>query len=160
MEKHRSVTYESSNYRNRNKFSDDRHRSLRTDFSEREKSEILSRVKFVGAARAAREAGASKELVMKWIGEIDARISELNSELEKQIVTIATEDNIPEPPSVTPSKAPAGSVRGKRHNAEERLVIWNRANEVGRTQAAREYGISPVTIENWSWKYGMKTPPK
>ncbi len=159
MEKHRSVTYESSNYRNRNKFSDerhDRHKSLRTNFSENEKSEILSRVKFVGAGCAAREAGAPKELVMKWIGEIDARISELNSELEKQIVT----ENIPDPPSVTLNTAPSGTVRGKRHNAEERLVIWNRANEVGRTQAALEYGISPVTIENWSWKYGMKTPPK
>ena len=60
-----------------------RYRKPRTDFSDEEKAGIMHRVSIVGAESAAEEAGTTKEVIMSWINEIDANISQLNTEWEE-----------------------------------------------------------------------------
>jgi hypothetical protein len=55
----------------------------------------------------------------------------------------------------------AASKKGKRYNAAEKAEILNFVEQLGRggaTQAAKKYGISPLTLSNW--KKASATPRK
>ncbi|TAE76198.1 MAG: hypothetical protein EAZ65_01960 [Verrucomicrobia bacterium] len=51
----------------------------------------------------------------------------------------------------------AASKKGKRYNAAEKAEILNFVAQLGRggaTQAAKKYGISPLTLSNWKKSAG------
>ena len=64
-----------------------RRRFMRTDFSNEEKAEILSRVMIIGAEAAAHEAGTSKEIVMQWLNALDKSISDESASVWKDDYT-------------------------------------------------------------------------
>ena len=127
-------------------------RPIRTEFSEKEKAEILSRVMFVGIERAALEAGTSKEIVMHWLQLIDESISELSSEFNSMWSEI-------DEAAAAEAEAIAGYETEYRRILEHRthykkpleqiIAILIRAEEVGTKQAARELRSTRTDIIRW-----------
>ena len=127
-------------------------RPIRTEFSEKEKAEILSRVMFVGIERAALEAGTSKEIVMHWLQLIDESISEISSEIN------SAWDEF-DAAAAAEAEAIAGYETEYRRILEHRthykkpleqiIAILTRAEEVGTKQAARELRSTRTDIIRW-----------
>ncbi len=116
---------------------------FRTEFSEKEKAEILSRVIFVGIERAAMEARTSKEIVMRWLQLIDESISEINSEWDK----------IEAAGGIAGYEIDYERVIERRNHykkpLEQIIAILTRAEEVGTRQAARELRSIRNEIIRW-----------
>lgn len=140
-------------------------------YTSEEKTKILARADEIGAKQAAVEFKINVGTVSEWRKEAGC-VKKHSQEEKAAIVARSNEVGIKQAASeagISPNtiilwRSKLGVVKHRKNlNADERLVerlvIWNRANEVGRLQAAREYGISPVTIGNWDWKFGMKNPP-
>ena len=127
-------------------------RPIRTEFSEKEKAEILSRVMLVGIERAALEAGTSKEIVMHWLQLIDESISEFSSEINSAW-------NEFDAAAAAEAEAIAGYETEYRRILEHRthykkpleqiIAILTRAEEVGTKQAARELRSTRTDIIRW-----------
>ena len=123
-------------------------RPIRTEFSEKEKAEILSRVMFVGIERAALEAGTSKEIIMRWLQLIDESISEISSAWDDIDAAMATTAE-----SIAGYETEYKRILEHRSHykkpLEQIIDILARAEEVGTKQAARELRSTRTDIIRW-----------
>ena len=99
-------------------------------FSPEEKTKILNRVKTVGVAQAAQEAGTWPDLVRRWLDDLD----KLVTENENDLIQEKEDDTMKKTKDFTP---------------EERDAIVARAKEIGAVEAAKEAGTNHHVIAGW-----------
>ena len=99
-------------------------------FSPKEKTRILNRVKTVGVAQAAQEAGTWPDLVRQWLDDWDRLVTENENDLIQE----KEDDTMKKTKDFTP---------------EERDAIVARAKEIGAVEAAKEVGTSYQVIAGW-----------